>query len=57
MSEQVAEKWLTPEDVATRLQVCTKTVYALLKAGKLAGQRVGRQWRIPAQAVSSAPKD
>jgi excisionase family DNA binding protein len=37
---------LTPEEVATRLRVTRRTVYAWLKSGRLRGLRAGKGWRI-----------
>ena len=37
---------LTPEEVATRLRVTRRTVYAWLKIGRLRGLRAGKGWRI-----------
>lgn len=41
------EKYLTPEQVAERLQMGTETVYRYLRAGKLRGRRISHKaWRI-----------
>lgn len=40
------EALLTPEQIATRLQVSDQTVYNLLRSGHLRGTRIGRLWRI-----------
>ncbi len=37
---------LTPEEYATERKVSTRTVYRLIKAGKIKAERVGAQWRI-----------
>ncbi len=37
---------LTVEEAAAHLRVNPQTVYRLLRAGKLPGVRVGRQWRV-----------
>jgi excisionase family DNA binding protein len=37
---------LTPEEVAARLRVTRRTVYAWLKVGRLRGLRAGKGWRI-----------
>lgn len=42
---------LTPDQVATRLQVNPRTVSAWLKTGRLRGSKVGRLWRIPSECV------
>ena len=40
------ETFLTTEEVLEYLQVNLRTVYRLIKAGKIPAVRVGRQWRI-----------
>ena len=40
------EKLLTPEQVAKRLQVTERTVYAWLRRGNLPALKLGRLWRI-----------
>jgi excisionase family DNA binding protein len=40
------ETFLTTEEVLEYLQVNLRTVYRLIKAGKLPAHRVGRQWRF-----------
>ena len=40
------DPWLTTDEVLAYLNVNLKTVYRLLKAGKLPAVRVGRQWRF-----------
>jgi excisionase family DNA binding protein len=40
------EPWLTPAQVAARLQVSLDTVLRQLRTGALPGGRIGRQWRI-----------
>jgi excisionase family DNA binding protein len=37
---------LTPEQVREHLQVSMKTVYRLIRSGKLKAKKVGSQWRI-----------
>lgn len=37
---------LTPEEYARERRVSLKTVYRLIKAGKVKAERVGQQWRI-----------
>lgn len=37
---------LTPEEYARERRVSARTVYRLIKSGKLKAERVGRQWRI-----------
>jgi excisionase family DNA binding protein len=41
---------LTPKEVAERLGVGPKAVYALLEQGVLPGIRVGKRWLITRQA-------
>src|SRR5881396_1069855 len=40
------ETFLTTEEVLEYLQVNLRTVYRLIKAGKIPAVRVGRQWRF-----------
>src|SRR3989337_386255 len=40
------ESFLTTEEVLEYLQVNLRTVYRLIKAGKIPAVRVGRQWRF-----------
>src|SRR5689334_21782026 len=42
----IDESFLTTEEVLEYLQVNLRTVYRLIKAGKLLAVRVGRQWRF-----------
>ncbi len=42
----IEESFLTTEEVLEYLQVNLRTVYRLIKAGKLPAVRVGRQWRF-----------
>lgn len=42
---------LTPRDVMDILGIGKNTAYALLNTGKLRGFRVGRDWRITAEAL------
>ena len=39
------------EEVAKILKVNLRTVYRLMKAGKIQATRVGHQWRIPKSEV------
>ncbi len=43
--------YLTVREVAEQLRVCTATVYAMVKAGKLPHRRVNNMIRIPAAAL------
>src|SRR5437763_12500466 len=47
------ERMLTPEEVAKRLRVTAPTVYVWLRAGRLAGVKMGRLWRIRPAAVEA----
>ncbi len=40
------DTFLTTEEVLDYLQVNLRTVYRLIKAGKIPAVRVGRQWRF-----------
>lgn len=40
------ERYLSPDDIALRLNVIPLTVRRWLKAGKLKGVKAGRQWRV-----------
>lgn len=42
---------LTPQDVMDILDIGKNTAYTLLNSGKLQGFRVGRSWRITAEAL------
>ena len=47
--------FFTPEEIADRFRVHARTVRRLCVRGELRGAvKVGRQWRIPASAVSAA---
>ncbi len=46
------QQLLTIKQVATQLQVCTKTVRRLIKEHSVPVLRVGRQIRVPAQHVA-----
>jgi excisionase family DNA binding protein len=57
----IEEPFLTTEEVLEYLQVNLRTVYRLIKAGKIPAVRVGRQWRfrksdIDAWLESQAPR-
>jgi excisionase family DNA binding protein len=45
------QEYLTPEQVAEKLQMNARVVRRMLSAGKLPGKRVGRIWRISASAL------
>ena len=42
----IDDSFLTTEEVLAYLQVNLRTVYRLIKAGKIPAVRVGRQWRV-----------
>ena len=42
----IDEAFLTTEEVLEYLHVNLRTVYRLIKAGKIPAARVGRQWRF-----------
>ena len=46
------DRLLTTQQVADRLSVDTKTVLRYLRAGKLSGSRIGREYRIPETSVT-----
>jgi excisionase family DNA binding protein len=47
------EPFMTTEEVIEYLQVNARTVYRLVKAGKLPAVRVGRQWRFRKRDIDS----
>src|SRR5256886_3131473 len=51
----IDETFLTTEEVLEYLQVNLRTVYRLIKAGKIPAVRVGRQWRFPTRALEPRP--
>jgi excisionase family DNA binding protein len=46
------EEFLTVEEAALRLKVTPYTLREYLKAGKLRGVKVVRQWRVPESALT-----
>lgn len=44
-------QYMTPKDLARHLQVNVRTVRRWLVNGQIEAVRVGRQWRIPGDAV------
>jgi excisionase family DNA binding protein len=46
VERMIDETFLTTEEVLEYLQVNLRTVYRLIKAGKIPAVRVGRQWRF-----------
>ena len=49
----IDETFLTTEEVLEYLQVNLRTVYRLIKAGKIPAVRVGRQWRFRKRDIDS----
>ncbi len=47
---------LSAIEAARRLQVGLDYLYSLLWTGKLAGQKIGKQWRIPIESVEARLK-
>ncbi|MCB0051152.1 MAG: helix-turn-helix domain-containing protein, partial [Caldilinea sp.] len=47
------DQYLTPEDVAHRLQVHVETVLRWARAGELRGAKLARQWRFTAADVEA----
>lgn len=47
---------LMPREAARQLRVSLGYVYHMLWAGTLQGRKVGKQWRIPAEAVDARLK-
>jgi len=47
------EEFLTTEEVIDYLQIHPRTLYRLIKAGKLPAVRVGRQWRFRKQDLDT----
>ena len=41
-------EYLTPEQVAEKLQMNARVIRRMLTAGKLPGRRIGRLWRVSA---------
>lgn len=53
----VADIYLTPEQVAERLQLGVETVYRWLRSGKLRGSRISQKaWRVPERELTSFVK-
>jgi excisionase family DNA binding protein len=44
--------YLTPAQVAAHLQVSSATIMRLLRSGRLADCKIGRQWRIPSEDLA-----
>ena len=50
------EREITAIQAARRLGIGLDYLYSLLWTGKLAGQKLGRRWHIPAEAVEARLK-
>jgi excisionase family DNA binding protein len=50
------EKELNAIEAARRLGIALHYLYSLLWTGKLEARKVGKQWRIPAEAVEARLK-
>ena len=47
--------WLSVAEAASRLGVCNKTIYTMLRQGELPGSwKKRKSWRIPPAAVDAA---
>jgi excisionase family DNA binding protein len=51
------EKEVSAIEAARRLGVGLDYLYSLLWTGKLEGRKVGKQWRIPIEAVETRVKE
>src|SRR5262245_21618391 len=49
--EMAEDHFLTTEEVQDYIQVNLRTIYRLIKAGKIPAVRVGRQWRFRKQDI------
>jgi excisionase family DNA binding protein len=47
------EMYLTPEQVAEKLQIPLKSVMNYLRSGKLPGAKFGKHWRIKASDLDA----
>ena len=43
--------YLTVAEVAASLRVTEKTIYRLLRRGRITATKVGREWRLPRRSV------
>ena len=50
---QTSTRFLTVMEVASLMRVSKMTVYRLLHSGELPGLRVGRSFRVPADALET----
>lgn len=49
--ERDHDQVMTVEELATYLKVSKSTLYKLVQAGKLPGQKVGKHWRFRKEAI------
>lgn len=52
-TETEREEMLAPAEVAVRMGVSVDTVMRLLRSGRLAGHKFGKQWRVAGRALDS----
>lgn len=52
MANEVSDL-LTVDDLCEKLQISRNTAYQLLESGDVEGFKVGRNWRIPNNSISS----
>ena len=48
--KETAEIW-TAEETAQFLRLNLRTIYRLVKTGKLPGRKIGRQWRFKSEEI------
>jgi len=48
---EISTKILTVPQAAEQLQVSERTVYEWLRDGKLPGRKIGKVWRLSAEAI------
>lgn len=48
------EPYLTVSEVAQMLGLCERSVYDMLRAGRMAGKRFGRTWRVKREWAEAA---
>lgn len=47
------EAYLTPEQVAQKLQVTTTTVYRMCRRGEIPAVKIGKSWRISSKKLAT----
>lgn len=50
--ENPKETYLTPEQVAEKLQLTKTTVYRMCRRGELPAVKLGKSWRISSQKLA-----